>query len=301
MQNNKLLTMVDSFLTYLQNEKNCSQHTLSAYSNDILQFIFYLNKVELVYSFDDVDRYLFRRYLAHLQEMGKNRTTIARKLSSMRSFYKYLSKKAAIKSNPIELIASQKRKESLLKFLYYEDVLLLLNGPNINTALGIRDHAILEVLYGSGLRVSELVALDLEDVSLDLGIIRVIGKGNKERLAPLGQWAQISLQRFLDESRSSIKGANNTKALFINNKGTRLTDRGIRFILTKYVDLVANEARISPHVLRHSFATHLLEGGADLRTVQELLGHESMATTQIYTHVTKQRLKQIYNESHPRA
>lgn len=301
MQNQNLEQIVDNFLEYLAIEKNCSPNTITAYSNDILHFISYLNAVELIYHLDDVDRYLFRRYLAHLQNSNKKRTTISRKLSAVRSFFNYLIKKSTIDSNPIELVSSPKKRETLLQFLYYEDVLALLSGPDLTTPIGIRDKAIIEVLYGSGLRVSELVSLNTEDISLDLGIIKVTGKGNKQRLAPLGQWSQLSLENYIYEARNIMVKNNMHGALFVNRKGDRLTDRGVRYILNKYVELVSTEHKISPHMLRHSFATHLLEGGADLRTVQELLGHESLSTTQGYTHITKNKLKQIYNSAHPRA
>jgi tyrosine recombinase XerC len=301
MHEKRFFDLVDSFIAHLQIEKNCSANTITAYSNDILQFVHYLNKVEHVHNLDEIDRYLFRRYLACLQNQGKERATISRKLSALKSFFKYLFRQAKIEANPAELVSSPKKKEALIKFLYYEDILLLLNGPDLKTALGIRDRAMIEVLYGSGLRVGELIALDIADISLHLGIIKVTGKGNKERLVPIGQWAQIALKNYLEKSWPALNKTKETKPLFINSKGERLTDRGIRYILDKYVELVAVETKISPHILRHSFATHLLEGGADLRAVQELLGHESLSTTQNYTHVTKQRLKQIYNATHPRA
>lgn len=301
MSDKRFFNLVDSFIAYLQIEKNSSANTVSSYSNDILHFIHYLNKVELVGSLGEIDRYLFRRYLAHLQNLGKERATISRKLSALKSFFKYLSRQTKIEANAAELVSMPKKRDTLLKFLYYEDVLLLLNGPDLNTAIGIRDRAIIEVLYGSGLRVGELIAVDIKDISIDLGIVKVTGKGNKERLAPVGQWAQLALENYLGKSWPVLKKTKETEALFVNNRGDRLTDRGIRYILNKYVEVVSVETKISPHVLRHSFATHLLEGGADLRAVQELLGHESLATTQNYTHVTKQRLKQIYNATHPRA
>ncbi len=295
--------LADNFFIYLKVEKNCSDNTIIAYNNDIFHFIDYIKKIELLSELEELDRYFFRRYFAFLQKEGFKRTTISRKLSAIRSFFNYLTRQSKLINNPMQLISSPKKRNNLLKFLYYEDVMLLLNGPDVDTPLGKRDRVILEILYGSGLRVGELVKLDLEDIALQSGLIKVLGKGNKERISPLGEWAQVAIEDYLSAGRPILTKQipENSNALIVNNKGNRITDRGIRYVLSKYVDLVSQETKITPHILRHSFATHMLEGGADLRTVQELLGHESLATTQGYTHVTKNRLKQIYDLAHPRA
>lgn len=241
-----------------------------------------------------VDVQLLRWYLASLWRKGLARATISRKLAALRSFYRYLARMGAVSSPAALDLATPKRDRPLPKFLEKDEAEALLNGPNETTPLGMRDRAILETLYGGGLRVGELVDLNLTDLNLARGQLRVMGKGRRERICLVGRRAVNALQLYLTEGRPKLKSPRSGDALFLNCQGGRLTARGVQMIVRKYGD-------VSPHALRHSFATHLLEGGADLRAVQELLGHASLSTTQIYTHVTAERLRSVYERCHPRA
>jgi integrase/recombinase XerC len=245
---------------------------------------------------------VIRRFLAVLRDRSYSKSSVARKLATLRSFYKYLVKNGHLATNPLAAIRTPKQERRLPKFLDVEQIQRLLDAPSERTLLGARDKAMLETLYSTGMRVSELVGLNLADVDFFGEVVRVSGKGRKQRLSPLGPQALRSLQIFLAKRQGDARrGGFDPLALFINKHGKRLSTRSVRRKLDKYLDQVGLSRDISPHTLRHSFATHMLNNGADLRAVQELLGHQSLSTTQIYTHLTTNRLKEVYDAAHPRA
>ena len=287
---------VDKFLNYLKIEKNMSTHTVINYSVDLRDFGKFLGEAA---ELEKIDYLTLRKLLASLKEKNYSKRTVARKLACLRSFFKFLYREDHIKSNPITGLSTPKLDKKLPVFLDEGEIIKLLEAPNEKEASGLRDRAILETLYSSGLRISELVGLSLDNVDFIGGVLKVFGKGRKERLAPIGDKALKAIRAYLERrgnSRSSDK-----KAVFLNKSGTRLTDRSVRRIVEKYIRLTSLKQSISPHTLRHSFATHLLNRGADLRSVQELLGHMNLSTTQIYTHVSAERLKNVYDKAHPRA
>jgi integrase/recombinase XerC len=293
---------VDEFLTHLRVNQNYSEHTLESYGLDLRQFIEFLTAKN--YSDMEALNYLvFRSYLADLKANNLARTTIARKLSCLRSFFKFLCRQGYLAQNPLMSVATPKRERKLPEFLYLEELNQLLSLPDGNTPLGIRDQAILELFYSSGLRLQEVVNLQVADLDLSRSYVKVFGKGSKERIVPLGGAARRSIERYLTEVRPQLiaKNGKETKALFLNYQGTRLSGRSIQRLFSKYIKQLALDRKISPHTLRHTFATHLLENGADLRVVQELLGHVDLSSTQIYTHLTKERIRAVYLKSHPRA
>jgi len=292
---------LDKFVTYLIAEKNASPYTVKNYRHEIRQFFDFL-KEQGIDSWGGVDRYILRRYLAWLQAEGYVKASITRRISELRSFCRYLVREDVLDANPIRVISSPKVPKRLPDYLSPHQVEALLAAPDATAPQGQRDRAILEVLYASGLRVSELVSLNLSNLDLRRGELRVWGKGAKERLALLGKPACRALTRYIEDGRSKlIKENRATSALFLNRLGSRLSTRSVSNILDKYAKLAGLERRVTPHVIRHTFATHLLDGGADLRTVQELLGHASLSTTQIYTHVSQARAKEVYRKAHPRA
>jgi len=292
---------LDKFVTYLIAEKNASPYTVKNYRHEIRQFFDFL-KEQGIDSWGGVDRYILRRYLAWLQAEGYVKASITRRISELRSFCRYLVREDVLDANPIRVISSPKVPKRLPDYLDLHQVEALLAAPDATAPQGQRDRAILEVLYASGLRVSELVSLNLSNLDLRHGELRVWGKGAKERLALLGKPACRALTRYIEDGRSKlIKENRATSALFLNRLGSRLSTRSVSNILDKYAKLAGLERRVTPHVIRHTFATHLLDGGADLRTVQELLGHASLSTTQIYTHVSQARAKEVYRKAHPRA
>ncbi|MBP9854233.1 MAG: tyrosine recombinase XerC [Candidatus Omnitrophica bacterium] len=282
---------VDKFISYLQVEKNYSPHTILNYQSDLVNFIQYIDKTPI----QDVDYQLLRKYLAHLRTFDLKPRSLSRKLSSLRSFFKYLFREGVIKDSPATLLMSPKLDKPLPKFLTEDEMEMFIESPNIKTLAGKRDKAILETLYSAGIRVSELVGMNIIDVDLIGNIIKVSGKGKKERLVPIGSKAVTAIKDYLEDR------ADTPQALFLNKNGTRLTTRGVFNITNKYIKMACSNKDISPHVLRHSFATHLLNRGADLRSVQELLGHVNLSTTQIYTHVSTDKLKKVYDKAHPRA
>lgn len=280
------------FEKYINIEKNYSGHTLRNYKSDLEEFSLFLGKKTP----DKVSHLDMRRFLAELRGKNSSKRTIVRKLASIRSFFKFLFREKYIKINPAEGIFTPKVDKNLPEFLDAEKIIKLITSPDTGTAQGLRDRAILEVLYSTGIRVSELVGLNREKVDFISGSLRVRGKGKKERLALLGKEAQKALRNYLREG-IALK----TDAVFLNKNGTRLTDRSVRRIINKYINKCGIEQNISPHSIRHSFATHLIDNGADLRSVQELLGHENLSTTQIYTHMGSRRLQDMYKKAHPRA
>ncbi|MGA9348726.1 MAG: tyrosine recombinase XerC [Anaerolineae bacterium] len=292
---------LNKFITYLIAEKNASPYTIKNYRHEIGQFLGFM-KEQGIDSWDGVDRYLLRRYLAWLQAQGYVKASITRKISELRSFCRYLVREGILDKNPIRAISSPKVPKRLPDYLDLHEVEALLAAPDAMVPQGQRDRAIMEVLYASGLRVSELVSLNLRNVDLQHGELRVWGKGAKERVALLGEPACRALRRYIREGRPQlIKSGRETNALFLNRLGSRLSTRSVNNILDRYARLAGLERRVTPHVMRHTFATHLLDGGADLRTVQELLGHADLSTTQIYTHVSQARAKEVYQKAHPRA
>ncbi len=243
-----------------------------------------------------------RAYLTHLNDKEYSKATIARKLATLRSFYKFLVKRNHISSNPVVTIRTPKQEKKLPRFLEYEEVKRLLSTPPTNTWLGSRDRAILETLYSTGIRVSELVALNMDDIDFLGEVVHVRGKGKKERIAPIGSSALQVIQHYMEyrNKRAQNNGNFDARVLFVNKHGQRLSTRSVRRKMDKYLKMAGLDPAISPHTLRHSFATHMLNSGADLRSVQELLGHQSLSTTQVYTHLTTSRLKEVYDDAHPR-
>lgn len=296
---------VDRFIDYIRAARNASPHTVRAYASDIAQFIGFLESEELSMSPRDIDSRTMRRYLARLQKLGISKRSTARKLASLRAFFKYLLWKGLIESDPTTGLPSPKLDRRLPKFLRDEQIEALMQRPNTLEPAGMRDAAILEVLYASGMRVSELVGLNLRNLDLGSGEIRVLGKGSKERITLIGRAAREALITYLNFGRGRLlakrQDTADEKAVFLNKDGGRLSARSVHRLLEKYFGEVSDEMKISPHVIRHTFATHMLERGADLRSIQELLGHSSISTTQIYAHVSKERLKQVYEAAHPRA
>ncbi len=286
---------IDKFINYLKIEKNVSNHTIINYTIDLKAFSLFLGDRDI----DSVDHLVLRRFLAELRGKNYSKRTIARKLASLRSFFKFLYREGHIKSNPITAISYPKLDKKLPKFLDVGKVTKLILSPDVKTPSGLRDRAILETLYSCGIRVSELVGLDIDDVDFISGVIKVLGKGRKERMVPIGDMALLSIRKYTEGKLHSR--AKDKRAVFLNGRGGRLTDRSVRRVVDKYIHACSIGEKISPHSLRHSFATHLLDRGADLRSVQELLGHMNLSTTQIYTHVTMERLKNVYDKTHPRA
>ncbi|NLT95113.1 MAG: tyrosine recombinase XerC [Clostridia bacterium] len=291
--------LLNKYLTFLTVEKGYSQHTLHAYQRDIQQFLAFFNNAKTISELSYLD---IRRYLANLQNLGLKKNSQARKLTAIRSFLRYLKSQGFLTKIPTENISSPKTAKKIPVVLTQKEIAKLLEETfNKNDNLTVRDKAIFELLYSSGLRVSELVNLQVNDIDYYYKLVKVMGKGSKERIVPLGTKAWEALQIYLSDSRPKILKNKETKVLFLNNQGKKLTTRGIRFIIDKYVKQAALAVKVSPHVFRHSFATHLLDNGADIRVVQELLGHVNLSTTQIYTHVSKSRIQEIYKNTHPRA
>ncbi len=291
---------LERYMTHLRVQKDASPYTLRNYSHEITQFLDFL-KGEGVGSWDDVDRQVLRRYLLWLRKEGYVEASMARKLSELRSFCRYLVQEGVLESNPIEVVSSPKLPKRLPRYLKMDEIEALLNAPDVSTPQGQRDKAILELLYGAGIRLSELVNLNLNDLNLSIGQMLVWGKGGKERVALLGEPAIRALRIYINDGREQLAARKTTDALFLNRFGGRLSRRSIGLILDKYSKLAGLWKKVTPHLLRHTFATHMLEGGAGLRVVQELLGHAQPTTTEIYTHVTPSRLREVYMKSHPRA
>jgi tyrosine recombinase XerC len=297
---------VDRFVEYMSVVKDLSEHTVRAYATDIVQFVNFLREEGVGDDLASLDSKIVRRYLARLHRQGNSKSSIARKLASLRAFFKFLLRRGKIEIDPTIGIASPKLEKKLPKYLREDQIEKLMLSPNTSSPLGLRDAAILEVMYATGVRVSELVGMNLQDVDLPAGEIRVLGKGSKERIVLLGRSAQKALEAYLNAGRGKLlsnRGSTrlHEDAVFLNKNGRRITARSVYRLLDKYFSKVSDELKISPHVIRHTFATHMLEHGADLRSIQELLGHSSISTTQIYTHVSRERLRQVYESAHPRA
>jgi integrase/recombinase XerC len=290
----------NKYIDYLEVERNASPYTVRNYTTDLLDFFSFL-KTRGVSSLNNIDRHVLRDYLAHLMEQGLVKASIARKLSAIRSFYRYLLREEIISTSPVANTSSPKLDKRLPSFLSTGEIERLLEAPDLSTPQGLRDRALLELLYASGLRVSELASLNLEQVNLETREIRVWGKGAKERMVLMGKPAARAVTTYLNQGRPEFLSNKKTSAIFLNRYGGRLTERTVQRLLEKYANIVGIGRRVHPHMLRHTFATHLLDGGADLRVVQELLGHASLASTQIYTHVSKNRARKVYLSAHPMA
>ncbi|MFA6186418.1 MAG: tyrosine recombinase XerC [Phycisphaerae bacterium] len=316
--------IIHEFLDYLNFEKHFSEHTGKCYHADLEQFCGYLagsresdnassgggvgvavavqTETQLQQLLLAVTTETVRAYIASLNDKNYSKSTIARKLATMRSFYKFLVKRSYLNSNPVTAVRTPKQDKKLPKFLEYEQVKTLLETPPTDTWLGARDRAIMETLYSTGVRVSEVVGLNIEDVDFLGEVLHIRGKGKKERLTPIGSSAIQAVQRYMEfrNRRAQSNGNFDSKVLFVNKHGKRLSTRSVRRKMDKYLKMAGLDPAISPHTLRHSFATHMLNNGADLRSVQELLGHQSLSTTQVYTHLTTKKLKEVYDNAHPR-
>jgi tyrosine recombinase XerC len=290
---------ITQFLRYLRAERNVSPHTLNAYQSDLTLFAEFL--VSIGAAWQAVDRATLRRYVVSLQAEGSARATIARKLACLRSFYRFAQREAEVERNPAQHVLTPRRGERLPNVLTVQEMVSMLKVPDLGTPQGLRDRAILELLYAAGLRVSELVALDFNGIDWGRAEARIWGKGSKERIVVLGQLALTALKRYIEHGRPALAAGKSSGALFIHRRGGRLSDRSVRELVGTYARLAGIDRAVSPHTLRHTFATHMLDGGADLRVVQELLGHSNLATTQMYTHVSQQQARRIYMAAHPRA
>lgn len=330
--------IIPDFISYLKFEKRFSEHTAKCYGADLGQFGSFLSeqdnsqdsgsnlvehtstgqpggvgaatavatatqpKIEIDELIIKVEVADVRRYMAWLNEKQYSRTTVARKLATLRSFYKFLVKRGVIKGNPVVGIRTPRQEKKLPRFLEFEEIKRLLEAPPMNNWLGARDRAIMETLYSTGMRVSELVGLNMDDVDFLGEVVHIRGKGKKERIAPISSSVLRVIQHYMEyRNRRARNNANfDPKVLFVNKHGGRLSTRSVRRKMDKYLKMAGLDPAISPHTLRHSFATHILNNGADLRSVQELLGHRSLSTTQVYTHLTTSRLKEVYQKAHPR-
>ena len=292
--------LFNKYINYLEAERNASRYTVRNYTHDLLDFFSYLKGIEIS-SLSEVDKQILRGYLSRLVKDGFAKISISRKLSAIRSFYRYLLREKLVATSPVAQTSSPKLDKRLPDFLTPVETVRLLEASDLATPQGLRDRALMELLYASGLRVSELVSLDLGQINLNTGEIRVWGKGAKERVVLMGKPAALALNAYLSQGRPQLLGKKKNNALLINRDGGRLTGRSIQRTLTKYARLAGIKKRVHPHMLRHTFATHLLDGGADLRVVQELLGHANLVSTQIYTHVTKSQAKKVYLSAHPLA
>lgn len=284
---------IDRFIDFLKVEQGVSPHTMRAYTKDLKEFSEFLDEEPKDIGYLDI-----RSYIASLHHRDLKKSSISRKLATIRSYFKYLHREGYVKQNPAKLVASPRVPKTLPRFLDIDETFLLMDTPKGETFIPTRDKAMLELLYSSGLRVTELTTLDVVDLDIKESLVRVKGKGRKERIVPIGSKAMEAIQNYLPE-RISLK--KKSPALFLNNRGGRLTQRSVRRILVAYSRMISLKGDISPHTLRHTFATHLLHEGADLRSIQELLGHSSLSTTQKYTHVDIRHLTEVYDKAHPMA
>jgi len=291
--------MLEEFIRHISLERNLSSHTIRNYFSDLSQFYEYLTGVFkkdtlLIEDLRNIDHVILRAFLANLYEKGLSKSSVARKISTIRTFFNYMCREGNLVNNPGKMVSTPKRGKTLPKFLSVDEADRLLGTPVGEDRLSIRDRAILETFYSAGLRIGEIVAINIEDLNLSEGLIKVKGKGRKERIVPVGEKAVDAIKKYLATSQLT-----NTLPLFLNKYGKRITTRSVHRIVDKYKKL-SGLWDITPHSLRHSFATHLLEGGADLRSVQEMLGHASLSTTQRYTHISMDKLMEVYDKAHPR-
>ena len=288
---------IEQFCRYLADERNVSPHTLDAYQSDLAQFLAFASREQGTKAdVGAVSHLLIRRYLALLHK-DHQKSSIGRKLAAIRAFFRYLLREGLVVKNPAELVSTPKKEKKIPFHLTIDEVTALMEAPHNADILSIRDRVILETLYSCGIRVSELTGLNVADMDLEARLVRVLGKGGKERIVPVGSYAHHALSAYLAARNNPSPDA----ALLLNARGGRLTSRSVARIIDKYILKIAAMKKISPHTLRHTFATHMLEGGADLRAIQELLGHASLSTTQKYTHVSIDHLMEVYDKAHPKA
>ena len=290
---------IQRFLLYLRAERSASVHTLRAYKHDLAAFLEFVQRKYSGTPFDKYQRLIIRDYLSELHQKGQRRATVLRSIAVLRAFFKYLQRSELVAQSPFVGLPMPKKEQRLPRFLSEGDMQRLLEIPRQSREKqSLRDGSLLELLYSSGLRIEELCQLNTEDIDFWGGMVRVFGKGGRERLVPLGQTAQKTLHSYVESRPAALR---RNAPLFLNPRGLRLSSRGARFIVAKWVQQAALHQKVSPHAFRHSFATHLLDRGCDLRSVQEMLGHRNLSTTQIYTHVSTERLRKVYQDSHPRA
>lgn len=292
---------LQNFIHYLSVERGLARNTLESYERDLTQYLDYIEK-QGIHTLHQTMKKDILNYLLKLKQHNKAPATVSRSMVSIRSFYQFLVRERLLDKDPSLNMETPKLAKRLPKVLSITEVESLLDAPQASALYGMRDKAMLELLYATGIRVSELISLNMGDLNLAMGFIRCFGKGSKERIIPIGRIASEWLDRYIQTKRAKLlKQSKAEQSLFINHLGTRLTRQGFWKIIKKYARDAVIHKEITPHTLRHSFATHLLENGADLRAVQEMLGHADISTTQIYTHVTKSRMKEVYNQTHPRA
>ena len=293
---------IEDYIHFIRVERQLSANTLASYRRDLEAYAAHLQEEQQLKGFNEVTRENILLHLENLRAAGKTARTVARHISSIRSFHQFLLREKVTTTDPTVHLEMPQLEQKLPKVLSVEEVDALIAAPDCSKPQGIRDVAMLELLYASGMRISELIGLDVEDVHLTMGFVRVFGKGGKERIVPLGRGALSALSKYLERARYELQGSYpKTNALFINQRGKRLTRQGCWKLIKQHAQQANIQKELTPHVLRHSFATHLIENGADLRAVQEMLGHADISTTQIYTHVSKSRLSEVYKQFHPRA
>jgi integrase/recombinase XerC len=289
---------IKDFERYLENERKYPQNTIISYLNDLYNYKEYIH--EKILNYKTITKDEIREYLKYLDNEKKSKSSISRELSALRNFYTFLLHNNIVDNNPFKNIRNPKKDKKLPNFLQHDELQNIFDSIDINNPLGIRNRLIIELLYATGIRVSELTSLKLKDIDIENKEIRITGKGNKQRIVYFGEYAKKYLSLYLNESRNELLNSNTSDFLLINNKGTELTSRGVELVVNEVVKKAALKHNISPHVLRHTFATDLLNNGADLKSVQELLGHESLSTTQTYTHITNERLRNVYLHTFPR-
>ena len=294
-----LIDSIESFMLTLEKERNFSLHTIKAYKNDLNRFNYFLNNILSRKKLAKINRNDIRKFLAEEYDNGYSSKTVARRLATIKSYFKYLVKTELIQENISIHINSPKVPKKLPNFVDKNLIDILMKTPSLDTHIGIRDRAILELFYSTGMRLSELVNMNIGDFEINKKLIRVIGKGNKERMIPYGRTAESAIKNYLKIRNISLKPAFANKPLFVNSSEKRISKRTIQRRMNNYIKIVADGKRIGPHLLRHTFATHLLDNGADIRAVKDLLGHSSLSSTQIYTHVSIEKLKKDYTQAHP--
>lgn len=293
---------IDEFLRFLAVEKGYSEHTVAAYRNDLTQFVTYLADGGTVSSWQDVGRSCIQGYVAHLQEREYASSTVSRKFAAIKSFLHFLVNDGVLEDNPADSVDSPSVNRHLPHPLTLDEVSRLLAEPARSDApKGLRDQALLELMYATGMRASEVIELEMDSIDLQVGTVRCVGKGNKERILPLYEQAQEALKRYLEKGRARLTRGRDEDVVFVNHRGRPLTRQGLWLIVKEYAEAAGLDREVTPHTLRHSFATHLLEGGAGLRELQQLLGHSSISSTQIYTKVSTRRKREAYDQAHPRA
>jgi len=293
------IDIIDSFLITLEKERNFSLHTIKAYKNDLTRFNLFLNQGKSRNKFKEINRNDIRRFLADEYENQYTSKTVARRLATIKSFFKYLVKVELIEDNVSIHIHSPKVPKKLPNFIDKNLIDVLMSSPPLGTLIGVRDRAVLELFYSTGVRLSELVNINIGDFHIDKKLVRVIGKGNKERIIPYGKTAESAIENYLKMRNLSFKPVFARSPLFVNSSEKRISKRTIQRRMNNYIKLVADGKSVGPHLLRHTFATHLLDNGADIRAVKDLLGHSSLSSTQIYTHVSIDKLKKDYTQAHP--